>query len=66
MTILEAMQDKKHFRDLRVTYGDSWLVWNNGVFTVYHSGYRQRKSDVRYSGESEELAVEMLLADEEK
>lgn len=61
MTIMEAIKGNVAGSDLRLTYGNRWLVFSSGTFEVYERKRGFRKSRTVVVTVSEEHAVQALL-----
>jgi len=57
MKILEALAAK----NLMVVNGNRWLVFRNGLFTVFEHKFRKVTDVQIYSGAEEETAVKFLI-----
>jgi len=60
MKILEALAAK----NLMVVNGNRWLVFRNGLFTVFEHKFRKVTDVQIYSGADEEMAVKFLIQGE--
>jgi hypothetical protein len=61
MTITQAMQSELDGGHIRVTYGERWLVWIDGRWTVCEQKRYQRKVRFLVETDAEGDAVRVLL-----
>jgi len=61
MTIKEALAYQ--IRDIRVTCGDRWLVWNGKEWVVYERKRHAKTTKIVTVTDSEETAVWWLRSD---
>lgn len=59
MTIKQALQSQT--KDIRVTYGDRWLVWNGKEWVVYERKRHAKTTKVAIATDNEERAVRYLV-----
>ena len=60
MKIVEALKNDDVY-DMRVTYGDKWLVFTDSLFKVYRHKRYEKRVRLVYEGGDEDKAVEALL-----
>jgi len=66
MNIVEALQNYKPDRDIRITIGDKWMLWNEDrdEWTVFQRKAYGKYTSVLISTTSESDAIAILMGGE--